>query len=483
MVRAHGFRTGVEAAVVLAIVGLCAKTWLLELRVVTTGSMAETVLGRHRMITCADCGYTFACGSDIAMMYGEPAVCPNCDDDRQLIDDFPELRGEEVAIFKAAFEARPPRRWELAAFRLPDDPRRTLMKRIVGLPDERIEIRDGDVFADGHIVRKSLPEQRALAVPVHDDRFRPTTESYFDIRWQDDPTTGGWLREAGGWRHLGYSNPKGALPTHRPLDWKRKTSDEASNIDWLTYHHLRRVRGDPAATKEGPITDEYGYNQSLPVIHRNVVCDLMMVCRLRYDGSGSLAFYAADGRETFVATVDVEEGSAELRRDSAVVATAPFPPAADAGSTDSNQSFEVVLSLFDRRFLMAIDGRVLFDQDCAESEPPPEGTSRPFAIGSGNGLQIGVDALRILRDVYYTHVRGDDGREGDRSVQLSKSEYFVLGDNSPLSEDSRRWGAGRAVTRGDLVGRPVFAFPAPERVKLGPVWIQVPRLGKFRYIR
>jgi len=479
----RGLRTTVEIAIVLVIVGLFAKSWILELRVVTTGSMAETVLGRHRTITCADCGYTFACGTDVEMMFDERAVCPNCDDDQLAIDDFREVRGDKVAIYKSVFAARDPRRWEVAAFRSPDDPRRILMKRIVGLPGELVQILHGDVYVNGRIVQKSLPEQRAVAVAVHDDRFRPKSESHFDIRWQDETEAGGWLRQPGGWSHLGYLTLKLSEFSHRPLDWKDGPSDEASRIDWLTYHHLRRATGTPSLAREWPVTDIYGYNQSLPVVHPNSVGDLMMVCRVRYHGNGSLAFYATDGGESFVATIDVTDWSSELRHDGIVVATASWPPPSGEDEADLREPFEVVLSLFDRRFLMAIDGQELFDHDFSDSAPPAAATSRPFAVGSLNGLRIDVDSLRIYRDVYYTAVARDDGSENDRPVQLSEAEFFVLGDNSPLSEDSRRWTGGRAVTRGHLVGRPVFASPAPERVELGPVRIQVPRLGKIRYIR
>ena len=42
------------------------------------------------------------------------------------------------------------------------------MKRVVGLPGETIEIRGGDVYVNGAIARKSLAQQREMAVLVHD---------------------------------------------------------------------------------------------------------------------------------------------------------------------------------------------------------------------------------------------------------------------------------------------------------------------------
>ena len=47
------------------------------------------------------------------------------------------------------------------------------MKRIVGLPGESVQIRDGDVYIDGEIQRKTLAEQKRLAVLVHDADYSP----------------------------------------------------------------------------------------------------------------------------------------------------------------------------------------------------------------------------------------------------------------------------------------------------------------------
>ena len=42
------------------------------------------------------------------------------------------------------------------------------MKRVVGLPGESVEIRDGDVLINGRVARKSLVQQRNLRVLVYD---------------------------------------------------------------------------------------------------------------------------------------------------------------------------------------------------------------------------------------------------------------------------------------------------------------------------
>ncbi len=47
-------------------------------------------------------------------------------------------------------------------FTFPGEPSQAYVKRVVGLPGESIRIIGGDIFVDGKIVRKSLPEIRAM---------------------------------------------------------------------------------------------------------------------------------------------------------------------------------------------------------------------------------------------------------------------------------------------------------------------------------
>ena len=61
---------------------------------------------------------------------------------------------------------RRPRRFELVVLRSPEAPGQWCLKRVVGLPGERVEIRGGDLWIDGRVLRKSLAEMRETAVLV-----------------------------------------------------------------------------------------------------------------------------------------------------------------------------------------------------------------------------------------------------------------------------------------------------------------------------
>lgn len=59
-----------------------------------------------------------------------------------------------------------------------------------------------------------------------------------------------------------------------------------------------------------------------------------------------------------------------------------------------------------------------------------------------DGEILFLDELDYLSQAVYTL--------GDVQITLSKEEYFVLGDNRPLSADSRRWGP---LSEEDIIGR------------------------------
>jgi signal peptidase I len=104
----------------------------------------------------------------------------------------------------------------------------------------------------------------------------------------------------------------------------------------------------------------------------------------------------------------------------------------------------------------------------------------------------------VLRDIYYiTAVDvGSNGQiieEPTLSFPLGPDQFFVLGDNSAASKDSRLWLEGHHVDRSLLVGRALVIFwphAIPAKwgipVKLGgwevrlPCW---PNFGRMGFVR
>ncbi|MEN0110890.1 MAG: signal peptidase I, partial [Planctomycetota bacterium] len=95
-------------------------------------------------------------------------------------------RGDRVWVDRL----RTPRRWDAAVVRSPDDARRLIVKRVIGLPGERVEFARGDVVIDGRVIAKSPDDRRRLRVPV-------------DGAWREPSgwlAGRGWAATPGGWR-------------------------------------------------------------------------------------------------------------------------------------------------------------------------------------------------------------------------------------------------------------------------------------------
>ena len=84
-----------------------------------------------------------------------------------------------------------------------------------------------------------------------------------------------------------------------------------------------------------------------------------------------------------------------------------------------------------------------------------------IAISNGSLLIDGKpteEPAKMLKIYYYD--RGTYGREG-KAVKVPEGCYFVLGDNSASSRDSRYWGF---VPKENIVGRAMFIWWPPWRI-------------------
>ena len=318
------------------------QTWLIDGLVIpyriSGGSMAETLLGVHRNVVCADCGYLFPCDAEVRPV-APRAVCPNCGYAANDLESLPDVAGERVLIDRAAFHLHPPRRWEVVAFRRAHQADEIVVKRVVGLPGESVDIRGGDVYVNGQIQRKGLAEQRAMAVLVYDANFQPTREPKPPPRWRAERADSRWVSAGGRFTHAAGS--------------------EDEPIDWLEYHHWQRLMGVAGGVRESPVTDICGYNQSQPRREEDVhaVADLMLSFRLTPgDRAAAITVRATDGGDEFEARLQFGDGSAGGIRSSTKGGRCPAP----AGRIPLRRGQRLVeVSLIDQQFLLAIDGETL----------------------------------------------------------------------------------------------------------------------------
>jgi signal peptidase I len=344
-----------------------------------------------------------------------------------LIGESARERGDKLFVDRATFTLRPPRRWETVVFRCPQDARGLCVKRLVGLPGESVQFDRGDLFINGELQRKSLDEQMALRVPVHRERAAS--------RWWrplEGARASAWVWSGRSWE----IRASGAGTVRRP----------GADADWLQFSPPDRR----------PVTDRSAYNAGAGAIE-NATGDLMLTFRVAARGSGVLWIDCGRARDA-----SGGDGSGLVavspRRRTAWTGSAPEPrdeqpPAAEALA--SQVFLEVCVSLFDRQLVVAVDGDEAVRRRLANVA---RADRRPLAI-SAAALDATLHDLAVWRDVVYTDRPGGPKDLAARSArwQLGDYEYFVVGDNPAISEDSRTWRHGPGLRAELIVGRPLGA--------------------------
>ncbi len=156
-------REVIETVVFVVVLVLLLKLFVTEAFVIPTGSMAETLYGYQKVITCPKCGHEFPVNShdevevNSATKRKHPLVkfcCPNCRHEGEVRDlnPLPENRtGDRVLVLKPLFHLRPPHRGDVVVFKYPEDPQQlhtaqNYIKRAMGFGGETIAIHRGELY-------------------------------------------------------------------------------------------------------------------------------------------------------------------------------------------------------------------------------------------------------------------------------------------------------------------------------------------------
>jgi len=451
------------------------RAFVMEAFRIPTGSMADTLKGAHFRLRCPQCGYGYDHGF-VPQSYGLPddtvppgAVpvrqqtrCPSCGFYTPAGEEVPVANGDRILVLKCVYQFVDPKRWDVIVFKNPINPTENYIKRLIGLPGDTIEIVDGDVCINGLIARKPPEVQKELWMPVYDHDFQPVNPNeragFNGHRWQPP-----FHFEGTAWK-ISDENP-----TRLVLD---SPPDQASVL----------LYGGPSANS---FAATYAYDEVYTYGSMPVCSDLMLrfyvqpassegdvgvtlsklgvdyKARLDWSGKMTLA-KVKDGQETILATKNV---TAPPRSEFTLVKFA---------NVDHQLLFE-----FNGNELSVDLGRVPKALEQGSQTAP-----RAEIFGSG---KLTLSHVALFRDIHYTS--DGQGSRGGRAIQgrpfqLNENEFFVLGDNSPNSEDGRWWGQPDVASKGweppragvvpryYLVGKALFVywpsgfeFPWPQSLK------------------
>jgi signal peptidase I len=311
--ESHAIRETVESIVIAFVLAFLFRTFEAEAFVIPTGSMAPTLMGRHKDVDCPQCGERFRVNASeedaeethemlaelqrgglsaqdrrrLAASTCLAGMCRNC---RYVMPMQPNLpvpvpeqgaggrvtprssyNGDRILVNKYLYTVSDPRRWDVVVFHFPGNAQVNYIKRLVGLPNEVIRVYQGDLFTgasadlpDGaeppdaafEIARKPADTVLAMRQLVHDTDHDPAAlyEAGWPLRWQVEPS------DAAGWKTDAQVAGRNVRQTY---------SAAADGVAWLRYRHFvpsyetwREVlEQNPAgAARPQLITDFNAYN-------------------------------------------------------------------------------------------------------------------------------------------------------------------------------------------------------------------------------
>ncbi len=502
-----------QSLIVAFVLAMTFRGFVTEGFVIPTGSMAPTLMGQHVHARSPQTGYEYPVDARPVLEDRArerpgryPIVDPMLGPGIAVGESAePRVRmGDRILVLKCLYPFRMPQRFDVVVFKNPTDPdgeSENYIKRLIGLPGESIWLVDGDVFAAGvedaerwagyRVQRKPEHVQRAVWQAVYESDYIPA-----------DP------------EHL-------AEIAHRP---GLRFAPPWTGDGWQT-ESVRRYRCDSAGPTElrfegRPITDRTAYNALLSGVRFDEfpVCDVRVRAGIVADGPGLSTTLELEARGHLF-SYTIAGGRATMRLE-------PLP--GHAGTTDERSAevrmpepgrvCNVEFWHVDQSMSIYVDGERVgepleypwdpvtrighaysADFEDWKDQSPGIKPHAPRIRWRFQGAPLALERVGVDRDIYYQPRRNHGGHgfgtHPDHLARLGPEHYFMLGDNSPASQDSRVWGrphplvavqideAPFVVNRRLLLGKAwVVYFPAPYPLgERGPGVI--PDFGRLRFIR
>ncbi len=413
--------------------------------------------GEHLHVVCHECQFPFQVELASASKR-KHFVCPNCGCESNLAVKAERVPPEKLLVQPSS---GPWNRWDLVCFHERDSSK-LLVKRVAGLPGETIELRDGSVHVNGAPV--FLWDPGAL-IDVFDSKWQPPESDLVPNRLLPERDGSCWVRVGNSFQFTENGATESAL-------FNEQSGLESAALgdrwDWLTYRHWRCFAQHGSRFVEYPINDNYGYNQSLSR-KMNIVSDLVITANLSCSKDAMLRVKTSAWPGMRL-EVDRREGICRVWS-----ASNQFKPKTTPLVNLKNDRLILVVSTLGGERDLKIGGRSVirvpnlgrpdWTQSDGKQREADELKPRYFDLAGGRG-EVLLERLTIGRAIYY-FAKGVHGSnrvtrkavsEEGQQFSLADDEYFLLGDNVPVSRDSRHFepaGIGRAniIGRVETVGR------------------------------
>jgi signal peptidase I len=314
---------------------------------------------------------------------------------------------DRILVDKLSFHVRDPERFEVVIFKYPLNRAQNFVKRLVGMPNEQLRIHAGDVW------RRDEPTDEWTVIR------RPAKV------------------QADQWKEIDVGEPANGIR------WRATDPAAQPIFDGRSALCDRPVRLEFAAHGGGPILDVYAHGYPLGMqrelrrlrdghVPTNDVGDLRVTGEIEPAPElTALAIELSEGprRYRFEIPGPAAPAGASARIRVQWAANEAFQPidVEVAGARLDGSAQEFAVENLDDQLALELDGRQL------ASVPIPLALDQQSGVAlalEGGGAEL-VD-LQVWRDIYYT-----PGSEPHWTIP--DGHYFMMGDNTQDSSDSRVW--------------------------------------------
>lgn len=333
------------------------------------------------------------------------------------------------------WDGSPPGRHEPVVLRRAGE---VFVKRAAGLPGESVRVDDGgDLWIDGRRAPVAAPRPRPI--PVF-DAARQDVQDHFRL---GGSSASPWRRDGAEWeldaREIKRDSSLGLMGLHKGLhaDWIDPDGEMHYGVETIDV---------------GDAIVEFSFEALEPGGRLRVLLD-------ERGDMFQLALELQDGGEAHVELAHIVGGDV-LGREILRSAVVPFEVGAWTRIWFANVDNQVRAELGEPPAVLAAsyDENTFWPRDVNEIGMSP---GQRVRLG-GEECRVRVRDIRAWRDLHYTR---DGDFATDTALHLGAGEYFVLGDNSKESQDSRTFGA---VPARDLIGRPLWVVWPPSAIRRVP---------------
>lgn len=357
--------------------------------------------------------------------------------------NYPEDGGDKVLVNKFVYHFTEPKNWDVIVF---DPPRSNhlFIKRLIGLPNQVIQLVNGDIYADGRILRKPKIVEDSMLYCLYDST---QSESHLNHFYQFEKEA--W-EISENWRisenHFSINKASGDLKFAYPIDMRIESH---KNTNLQVKHGLFEHRDRKNGRSQTHHDDSYSNLK---------VGDIRVEGKLKInDVAGVWQIVIFENEDVFKLLLNLDNNKAEVYKNTEMVWSSSV-------ALSASNEYRFSFSNVDDKLSGLIAG-VEFEYLYVNENLAKETHSNGFEF-KAKDCNLEMSDIKVSRDIHY--LLGDNNSaESTEKVVNSNSEntyptykpgsddFFCLGDNVLDSQDSRAWGFAKGSK---IKGQAIFVL-------------------------